>query len=122
MPNFCNNISYYVDSKYSLGSNDGSFLRPFTTITQALNAIGTDTGATRGTYGEPTTNSDPHLHDQFSIYVQHGIYDDINIKMVYCIYTDHINFFMYWRLETRIQNGDILIYNSSLGNFKNPNT
>ena len=73
---FGNTISYYVDSKYLGGSNDGSILRPYTTIQTALNAIGTETGATRGTYGDPTSNTDPHLHDQFSIYIQHGIYNE----------------------------------------------
>ena len=75
-PKFGSTISYYVDCNYTLGSNDGSKLRPFTTITSALNAIGTDTGATRGTYGEPTSNTDIHLHDQFAIYVEHGIYNE----------------------------------------------
>ena len=32
IPKFGGTISYYVDCNYTLGSNDGSKLRPFTTI------------------------------------------------------------------------------------------
>ena len=35
-PNFTSTITFYVDQKYSLGSNDGSILRPYTTISAAL--------------------------------------------------------------------------------------
>ena len=57
---------------YSIGlpSQDHHIL--FTTIKSALNAVGTDTGTTRGTYGEPTSNTDIHIHDQFAIYIEHG--------------------------------------------------
>ena len=75
-PNFGNTISYYVDSKYTLSNSNGSELRPFTTIQTALNAIGTDVGATRGTYGELTSDSDIHFRDQFTIWIEGGIYDE----------------------------------------------
>ena len=45
-PSFRNKINYYVDNKYSLLYSDGSKLRPYITITDALNAIGADTGVT----------------------------------------------------------------------------
>ena len=77
-----NTITYYVDSKYVGAVNSGSLLNPFTKIQDALNAIGTDDGATRGIYGEPTSNSDIHMYDTFSICIEHGIYN-VSCKSLY---------------------------------------
>ena len=71
-----NTITYYVDSKYTGSITNGSILTPFTKIQDALNAIGTDDLATRGIYGEPSSVSDIHLYDTFSICVEHGIYNE----------------------------------------------
>ena len=59
IPNLGNSIEYWVDCNYSLGNSDGSILKPFTSITSAMNAVGTGTlggvAGTRGSYEEPTS-------------------------------------------------------------------
>ena len=65
-PNFNNTITYYVDSKYTLGNSDGSILRPYTTITSALSLIGSPIGnATTGTI-------DPTLINRYIIHINGG--------------------------------------------------
>jgi len=79
-PNFGNTIEYWVDCNYALGNSDGSIIKPFTTITNALNAVGTGTlggvSGTRGTYGEPTSSSDPYYSSVFRIFVKSGYYSE----------------------------------------------
>ena len=74
IPYLGNKISIYVDSKYTGVYSDGSMLKPYVTITEALNSIGAD--AARGIYGEPTIDTDTHIKDQYCIFVQHGSYNE----------------------------------------------
>ena len=60
-----NTICFYVDSKYTGSVNDGSLLKPFTTISSALALI------------SPWSNgSDPHIEDRYVIHVAGGNYDE----------------------------------------------
>ena len=61
-----NAITLYVDNKYSGSVNDGSILKPFTTIMAAINTIG----------GAPTSNSDVNLMNRFIIHINGGQYDE----------------------------------------------
>ena len=79
-PNFNDVVEYWVDCNYTLGSSDGSFLKPYTTIQSALNAVGTGTlnsvSGTRGTYGEPTSSNDPFLSVVCRVFIKGGSYPE----------------------------------------------
>jgi len=60
-----NTICLYVDGKYTGAVNDGSILKPYTTISVALALI------------SPWANSsDPHIADRYVIHVAGGAYDE----------------------------------------------
>ena len=83
IPNLGNSIEYWVDSNYSFGNSDGSILKPFTSITSAMNAVGTGTlggvNGTRGSYGEPTSTGDPYYSSVFRVFVKSGYYSEAPI-------------------------------------------
>ena len=65
LPSLGNTITFYVDSKYTAGSNDGSILKPYATISAALVNIVT-----------PVDNTDPNLANRFIIHVMGGMYNE----------------------------------------------
>ena len=60
-----NTICFYVDSKYAGSVNDGSILKPFTTISSALALI-----------SPWASGSDSHIADRYVIHVAGGNYDE----------------------------------------------
>ena len=115
IPYLGNKISIYVDSKYTGVYSDGSMIKPYVTITEALNSIGSD--ATRGTYGEPTIDTDIHIKDQYCIFVQHGAYNEdivipafraINLIAIGCVVIGSGDL-QYWE-STTVRNVTINVY------------
>ena len=76
-PNFNNSVIYYVDCNYTLGYNDGSISKPYTTVTGALTNI-----------SSPTSNSHPSITNRYIIHVSGGNYEESIIVPGSC----HITF------------------------------